>query len=271
MLFLFLIFLVAVAFVFFMPVFSLVVDLGIIFSTFLAFLTVFASLCTQKVFRLTFLSIAIRVFAFFYLGLNLMITRMILANDDKELNEISGIITTFGEKFIGENYTLGVATSILILTLICFMVFTKISIALDEAPTRFVIDEMPGKQMKIDEDARIGYISEEVAKQRRGNALKEANFFGGFNESKKILKFVAAAEAILLFVNAISVYMIQNAVHGYATFIISHSLIMLSLIFLAFIATFIMMKRFTLLSVRVGFKNLISHDLVSQGVKNESK
>ncbi|MDQ1632459.1 MAG: flagellar biosynthesis protein FlhA [Frankiaceae bacterium] len=47
-----------------------------------------------------------------------------------------------------------------------------------EVAARFTLDAMPGKQMAIDADLNSGVITDEVARKRRLDVAREADFYG---------------------------------------------------------------------------------------------
>ncbi|HBC26087.1 MAG TPA: flagellar biosynthesis protein FlhA, partial [Ruminococcaceae bacterium] len=63
------------------------------------------------------------------------------------------------------------------------------------------LDAMPGKQMAIDADLSSGLISEEMARTRRSDIQREAEFYGAMDGASKFVKGDAIASIIITFIN----------------------------------------------------------------------
>ena len=132
---------------------------------------------------------------------------MILSNGHEGPENVSELITAFGEFVVGGNYVIGIIVFI-ILVVINFMVVTQGSTRVAEVQARFTLDAMPGKQMAIDADLNAGLIGEDEAKTRRAELISEANFYGSMDGSSKFVKGDATAGIIITLVNIIAGFLI---------------------------------------------------------------
>ncbi len=138
---------------------------------------------------------------------------MILSNGHEGPENVSELITAFGQFVVGGNYVIGIIVFI-ILVVINFMVVTQGSTRVAEVAARFTLDAMPGKQMAIDADLNAGLIGEDEAKKRRAELISEANFYGAMDGSSKFVKGDAVAGIIITLVNIIAGFLIGVFQHG---------------------------------------------------------
>ena len=129
------------------------------------------------------------------LGLNISSTRLILSEGNA-----GRVIETFGSFVAGDNYIVG-AVLFVIIVIVQIMVVTNGASRVAEVSARFTLDAMPGKQMAIDADLNSGLITEELAKKRRSDLEKEANFYGSMDGASKFVKGDAIAGIIITLIN----------------------------------------------------------------------
>ncbi len=134
----------------------------------------------------------------FRLSLNISSTRLILGNQ----GNAGQVIKTFGEFVIRGNAVVGFIIFIIIV-IVQFVVITKGAERVAEVSARFTLDAMPGKQMAIDADLNTGVIDEKVARQRRSNVQREADFYGAMDGASKFVKGDAIISIIVAFINLI--------------------------------------------------------------------
>lgn len=132
----------------------------------------------------------------FRLALNISSTRLILTKS----GEAGQVIKTFGNFVLSGNIVVGFII-FLIIVIVNFLVITKGSERVSEVSARFKLDAMPGKQMAIDADLSSGLISEEVARKRRNDTQREAEFYGAMDGATKFVKGDAIACIIITFIN----------------------------------------------------------------------
>jgi flagellar biosynthesis protein FlhA len=189
------------------PLPSAILDFFLTISLSLAVLIILISLYIPKPTDLTTFPTLILIITLFRLSLNVATTRMILSKGHEGPDEVSDIISSFGQFVVGGNYVIGVIV-FTILVLINFMVVTKGSTRVAEVAARFTLDAMPGKQMAIDADLNAGLIDEKTARERREGIIQEANFYGAMDGSSKFVKGDAVAGIIITIVNIIGGFLI---------------------------------------------------------------
>jgi len=136
------------------------------------------------------------------LSLNVATTRLILLNGHKGHGAAGHVIEAFGRLVVEGNVVVGLVV-FLILVVINFVVITKGAGRVAEVAARFALDGMPGKQMAVDADLNAGVISSEVARERRRNVEREADFFGAMDGASKFVKGDAIAGLLITAINLI--------------------------------------------------------------------
>ena len=189
------------------PLPSAVLDLFLTVSMALAVLILLISLYVPKPTDLTTFPTLILILTLFRLSLNIATTRMILSHGHEGADNVSSIITSFGDFVVGGNFVIGIIV-FSILVLINFMVITKGSTRVAEVAARFTLDSMPGKQMAVDADLNAGLIDDAQAKQRRAEILQDANFYGAMDGSSKFVKGDAVAGIVITLINIIGGFLI---------------------------------------------------------------
>jgi flagellar biosynthesis protein FlhA len=136
------------------------------------------------------------------LSLNVATTRLILLHGAEGQGSAGRVVETFGRFVVGGNVVVGLVV-FLILVIINFVVITKGAGRVAEVAARFTLDAMPGKQMAIDQDLNAGLINAEVAKKRRKDVEREADFFGAMDGASKFVHGDAVAGLLITFVNLV--------------------------------------------------------------------
>jgi len=201
------IFVMAILAIIIVPLPSSVLDILLTVSMALAVLILLISLYVPKPTDLTTFPTIILILTLFRLSLNIATTRMILSHGHQGSQNVSSIITSFGDFVVGGNFVIGIIV-FAILVLINFMVITKGSTRVAEVAARFTLDSMPGKQMAVDADLNAGLIDDAEAKQRRAEILQDANFYGAMDGSSKFVKGDAVAGIIITLINIIGGFLI---------------------------------------------------------------
>lgn len=137
------------------------------------------------------------------LSLNVATTRLILLHGHEGAGSAGRVVETFGRFVVEGNIIVGLVV-FLILVVINFVVITKGAGRVAEVAARFALDGMPGKQMAIDADLNGGIISSDVARERRRNVEREADFFGSMDGASKFVKGDAIAGLLITAVNLIA-------------------------------------------------------------------
>jgi len=201
------IFVMAILAIIIVPLPSAMLDVLLTISMAMAVLILLISLYVPKPTDLTTFPTIILILTLFRLSLNIATTRMILSHGHEGPENMSDIITSFGDFVVGGNFVIGIIV-FSILVLINFMVITKGSTRVAEVAARFVLDSMPGKQMAVDADLNAGLIDDAEAKQRRAEILQDANFYGAMDGSSKFVKGDAVAGIIITLINIIGGFLI---------------------------------------------------------------
>lgn len=201
------VFVMAILAIIIVPLPSSALDFFLTVSMSIAVLIILISLYVPKPTDLTTFPTLILIVTLFRLALNIATTRMILSHGHEGPDEVSSIITSFGNFVVGGNFVIGIIV-FSILVLINFMVITKGSTRVAEVAARFVLDSMPGKQMAVDADLNAGLIDDAEAKKRRAEILQDANFYGAMDGSSKFVKGDAVAGIIITLINIIGGFLI---------------------------------------------------------------
>jgi flagellar biosynthesis protein FlhA len=201
------IFVMAILAIIIVPLPSAALDFFLTVSMSIAVLIILISLYVDKPTDLTTFPTLILIVTLFRLALNIATTRMILSHGHEGPEQVSSIITSFGNFVVGGNFVIGIIV-FSILVLINFMVITKGSTRVAEVAARFVLDSMPGKQMAVDADLNAGLIDDAEAKRRRAEILQDANFYGAMDGSSKFVKGDAVAGIIITLINIIGGFLI---------------------------------------------------------------
>jgi flagellar biosynthesis protein FlhA len=136
------------------------------------------------------------------LSLNVATTRQILLRGHEGPSSAGHVIETFGRFVVEGNVVVGLIV-FLILVVINFVVITKGAGRVAEVAARFALDGMPGKQMAIDADMNAGAITADVARSRRRDLEREADFFGAMDGASKFVKGDAIAGLLITGINLV--------------------------------------------------------------------
>ena len=136
------------------------------------------------------------------LSLNVATTRLILLHGGEGNGSAGGVVEAFGRFVVEGNVVVGLVI-FLILTVINFVVITKGAGRVAEVAARFTLDAMPGKQMAIDADLSSGTIDNNVARVRRRDLEREADFFGAMDGASKFVHGDAIAGLLIMAINLI--------------------------------------------------------------------
>jgi flagellar biosynthesis protein FlhA len=133
----------------------------------------------------------------FRLAINVSVTRKILTTGNA-----GSVVSSFGHFVVGGNVVIGLVI-FLILIVIQFVVVTNGAGRVAEVGARFTLDAMPGKQMAIDADLNAGLITDEIARARRSEIAREADFYGAMDGASKFVRGDAMAAVIITAINLI--------------------------------------------------------------------
>ncbi len=179
------------------PVPPILLDLMLTFSIAFSVTVLLVALYLKEPLQFNSFPSLLLILTLMRLSLNVASTRLILSK-----GQAGQVIDAFGHFVVGGNYVIGVIVFV-ILVIINFMVITKGSGRIAEVAARFTLDAMPGKQMAIDADLNAGMITEKVARARRTEIAREAEFFGAMDGASKFVKGDAVAGIIITVINIV--------------------------------------------------------------------
>ncbi len=178
------------------PLPPFLLDFMFIFNISLSLIILLITMYIKEALQFSIFPSMLLITTLFRLGLNISSTRLILTQE----GNAGQVIATFGNFVLGGNVVVGFVV-FLIIVIVQFIVITKGAERVAEVSARFTLDAMPGKQMAIDADLSSGLISEEMARQRRYNIQKEAEFYGAMDGATKFVKGDAIMAIVITFIN----------------------------------------------------------------------
>lgn len=177
------------------PLPTIILDFLLAVNITIAVTILLTTLFTTNVLQFSIFPSLLLITTLFRLGLNLSSTKLILTEGNA-----GSIIDTFGNFVVKGNFVVGIIIFIIIV-IIQFVVITSGAGRVSEVAARFTLDAMPGKQMSIDADLNSGLIDENMAKQRRQDLQREADFFGAMDGASKFVKGDAIVGILVTIVN----------------------------------------------------------------------
>lgn len=192
------------------PMPTFVLDILLVINISLSMTILVITLFTHSVLDFLSFPTLLLITTMIRLGLNISSTRLILSQGDA-----GSVIDTFANFVAGNNYIVG-AVLFIIIVIVQILVVTNGASRVAEVSARFTLDAMPGKQMAIDADLNSGLITEELAKTRRSNLEKEANFYGAMDGASKFVKGDAIAGIIITLINLLGGIAIHSLQGNYS-------------------------------------------------------
>jgi flagellar biosynthesis protein FlhA len=190
------------------PLPSALLDLLITLNISVALTIVVATMYLSKALDFASFPSLLLLTTLFRLAINVSVTRLILTTGDA-----GSVVKAFGEFVVSGNVVVGLVI-FLILVVIQFVVVTNGAGRVAEVGARFTLDAMPGKQMAIDADLNAGLITDEQARNRRGEIAREADFYGAMDGASKFVKGDAVAALIITAINLVGGIVVGVAQHG---------------------------------------------------------
>ncbi len=189
------------------PMPSLLLDLFLSFSITLSIVILLVAAYTEKPLDFSVFPSVLLVATLLRLSLNIASTRLILTKGDTGIEAAGMVIKSFGAFVVGGNFVVGFVL-FFILIIINFVVITKGAGRIAEVTARFTLDAMPGKQMSIDADLNAGLIDDTIARKRRQDISREADFYGAMDGASKFVRGDAIAAIIIMAINIIGGFLI---------------------------------------------------------------
>ncbi|MGR3630527.1 MAG: flagellar biosynthesis protein FlhA [Limimaricola soesokkakensis] len=203
----------AVLAVLFVPLPSVLLDLGLAISLALSALILMVALWIPKPLEFNSFPTLLLVVTMLRLSLNVASTRLILSQGHTGPGAAGGVIEGFSRFIVAGSFVIGIVI-FAILVVINFIVISKGSTRIAEVAARFSLDAMPGKQMAIDADLGAGLIDETQAKTRRKELEDESGFFGAMDGASKFVRGDAVAGLIITMINIVGGILIGVVQHG---------------------------------------------------------
>lgn len=216
-----------------LPIPPLMLDLFFTFSIALSLVVLLAGIYAKKPLDFAAFPTILLLATLLRLALNVASTRVVLLHGQNGTDAAGKVIEAFGDFVVGGNYAVGIVV-FSILVIINFVVVTKGAGRISEVSARFTLDAMPGKQMAIDADLNAGVITQEEAKTRREEVVREADFYGSMDGASKFVRGDAIAGILILFINIIGGFAIgilqhdmafKDALHNYTLLTIGDGLV----------------------------------------------
>ena len=199
--------------IFFLPIPSFMIDLGLAFSIALSVLILMVALWIDKPLDFSAFPTVLLVATLLRLALNIATTRLILSHGAEGETAAGYIIGGFSRLVMSGDFVIGLIVFAILLT-INFVVITKGATRIAEVGARFTLDAIPGKQMAIDADLSSGLINDKEAQRRRRELEEESAFFGSMDGASKFVRGDAVAGLIILAVNVFGGIIIGVTRHG---------------------------------------------------------
>ncbi len=204
---------VSILAIFFLPIPSFIIDMGLAFSIALSVLILMVALWIEKPLDFSAFPTVLLVSTLLRLSLNIATTRLILSNGPEGVNAAGFIIGGFSKLVMSGDFVIGLIVFAILIT-VNFLVITKGATRIAEVGARFTLDAIPGKQMAIDADLNAGLINDKEAQSRRRELEEESSFFGSMDGASKFVRGDAIAGIIILAVNIFGGIVIGSTRHG---------------------------------------------------------
>lgn len=185
-----------------LPLPAVLLDLFFTFNIALSVMVLLVAVYTKNALEFSVFPTVLLVTTLLRLSLNVASTRIVMIEGHTGPDAAGKVIEAFGHFLVAGNYAVGIVV-FLILVVINFVVITKGAGRVAEVAARFTLDAMPGKQMAIDADLNAGLIGEEVARRRRSDIAREAEFFGSMDGASKFVRGDAVAGIVIMLINVV--------------------------------------------------------------------
>ena len=260
------VFVLCIALLLLVPLPTMLLDFLIAFNIGFSLLLLLIGLSLQNALSLLTFPTLLLLSTLFRLSLNVASTRLILSE-----GEAGDVIRSFGTFLISGKLAVGLII-FLIITVVNFIVIARGASRVSEVSARFVLDSLPGKQMAIDSELRMGTISAEEAKLKREELRKESQLFGSMDGAVKFVQGDAIAGIFITFVNIFGgMYLgiknglsFEDAVQTYTMLTVGDGLVtQIPALFISICAGIIVTR------VSSGKDSTLGSDLFSQVLKNK--
>ncbi len=178
------------------------IDIGLVVAIAMSVVTLLTSVNVTDPLQFSVFPSLLVITTLLRLALSIAATKAILGT-----GHAGGVIETFGNFVMGGDFVVGFV-AFLVLVIVQFMVITNGAGRVSEVVARFTLDALPGKQMAIDADLGAGLIDEDMARERRRNVKREADFYGAMDGASKFVKGDAIAAIMIIGVNIVGGFVV---------------------------------------------------------------
>lgn len=179
------------------PLPGAILDLLVLINAALALLLLARALSIGSILEVTSFPSLVLLSTVSRLATNVSTTRAILESGSGGM-----VIEAFGSLVLRGNVVVGVVIYGII-ALVQLLVIAKGSERIAEVSARFALDAMPGRQMAIDADIRMGLLTTQEAQCKREELHMESRLYGALDGAMKFVKGDALAGLLIVLVNVI--------------------------------------------------------------------
>ncbi len=188
-------FVLALAVTMIVPLPAWLLDLLLASNLALAVLVLLAAVNARSTLAISAFPTILLVTTLTRLALHVSSARLILLHGDA-----GEVVRAFGHFVVQGDVIAGLVVFVL-LTFIQFFVIAKGGERIAEVGARFALDALPGRQMSLDGELRVGAISAENARKARQELHRESQFYGAMDGAMKFVKGDAVASVVIACVN----------------------------------------------------------------------
>jgi type III secretion protein V len=219
---------IAVVAMLIVPLPRALVDLLLALNLGISVALLMAALFTPRPLQFASFPTLLVVTTLFRVGLEVSVTRLILADADA-----GDVVRAFGGSVVSESLVVGLVV-FAVITVVQLIVVARGAERVAEVAARFALDAMPGKQMAIDGELRSGAIDAEAARQRRTDLERESQLYGAMDGAMRFVKGDAIAAIVIVVINLVGGLVIgigqrglsaDQAIHTYSLLSIGEGLV----------------------------------------------
>ncbi|HET9623972.1 MAG TPA: FHIPEP family type III secretion protein, partial [Kofleriaceae bacterium] len=205
-----------------------VVDLLLALNLAVAVGLLLAALVTPRPLQLAVFPTLLVVTTLFRVGLEVSVTRLILADGDA-----GDVVRAFGGSVVAGSLVVGLVV-FAVITVVQLVVVARGAERVAEVAARFALDALPGKQLAIDGEVRAGAVDAATARARRGELERESQLYGAMDGAMRFVKGDAIAAIVIVVINLIGGLVIgigqrgmsaEQAIHTYSLLSIGEGLV----------------------------------------------
>ena len=188
---------IAVVAMLIVPLPRLLLDLLLALNLGISVALLMAALVTPRPLQLSAFPTLLVVTTLFRVGLEVSVTRLILAEADA-----GAVVRAFGGAVVAGSLVVGLVV-FAVITVVQLIVVARGAERVAEVAARFALDAMPGKQMAIDGELRAGAIDADTARRRRADLERESQLYGAMDGAMRFVKGDAIAAIVIVAINLV--------------------------------------------------------------------